>query len=68
MRGAQSAGVVTYMPGGSTGARGKRSRVPRGALLVGTRPQRGGGGLYGPQNCHTEQCALSAPEALEILF
>ena len=27
MRGAQSAGVVTYMPGGSTGAHGKRSRV-----------------------------------------
>ena len=28
----------------------------------------GGGGLYGPQNCYTEQCALSAPEAPEILF
>ena len=41
--------------------------VTRGALLVGTRPQRGGGPppLYGPQNCRTEQCALSA---LEILF
>ena len=41
---------------------------PRGPLLVGTRPQRGGGGLYGPQNCRTEQCALSAPEAPDILF
>ena len=45
----------------------------RGALLVRTRPQRGGGGgtpppLYGPQNCRTEQGALSAPEAPEILF
>ena len=33
---------------------------------------KGGGGdpppLYGPQNCRTEQCALSAPEAPEILF
>ena len=28
----------------------------------------GGGGLYGPQNCRTEQGALSAPEAPEILF
>ena len=28
----------------------------------------GGGGLYGPQNCYTEQCALSAPKAPEILF
>ena len=47
--------------------------VPRGPILVGTRPQRGGGGrapppLYGPQNCRTEQCALSAPEAPQILF
>ena len=25
-------------------------------------------GLYGPQNCRTEQCALSAPEAPQILF
>ena len=42
---------------------------PRGPILVGTRPQRGGGGpLYGPHNCYTEQCALSAPEAPEILF
>ena len=44
---------------------------PRGALLVRTRPQRGGGDpppLYGPQNCRTEQGALSAPEAPEILF
>ena len=43
----------------------------RGALLVRTRPQRGGGDpppLYGPQNCRTEQGALSAPEAPEILF
>ena len=40
-----------------------RSR-PRAPILVGTRPQRGGGGgLYGPQNIRTEQCALSAPEA-----
>ena len=33
---------------------------------------KGGGGtpppLYGPQNCRTEQGALSAPEAPEILF
>ena len=46
---------------------------PRGPPLVRTRPQRGGGGgtpppLYGPQNCRTEQGALSAPEAPEILF
>ena len=44
----------------------------RGLALAGTRPQRegggGGGGLYGPQNCRMEQCALSAPEAPEILF
>ena len=42
----------------------------RGAILVGTRPQGGGGGvgLYGPQNCRTEQCALSAPKAPDILF
>ena len=46
-----------------------RAFGPRGALLVRTRPQRGGGGgLYGPQNCRTEQGALSAPEAPEILF
>ena len=35
-------------------------------------PDPKGGGdpppLYGPQNCCTEQCALSAPEAPEILF
>ena len=31
-------------------------------------PKGGGGGLYGPQNCCTEQCALSAPEAPQILF
>ena len=31
-------------------------------------PGGGGGGLYRPQNCDTEQCALSAPEAAEILF
>ena len=35
-------------------------------------PKGGGGGppppLYGPQNCRTEQGALSAPEAPEILF
>ena len=24
--------------------------------------------LYEPQNCRTEQCALSAPEAPQILF
>ena len=29
---------------------------------------KGGWGLYGAQNCRTEQCALSAPEAPEILF
>ena len=29
---------------------------------------KGGGGVYGPQNCRTEQGALSAPEAPEILF
>ena len=28
----------------------------------------GGGGLYGPQNWYTEKCALSAPEAPDILF
>ena len=28
----------------------------------------GGGARYGPQNCRTEQCALSAPEAPQILF
>ena len=40
-----------------------------GLILVGTPPQGGGGGgLYGPQNCRTEQCAFSAPEAPEILF
>ena len=49
-----------------------RVHYARGPILVGTRPQRGGGGgtppLFGPQNCRTEQCALSAPEAPQILF
>ena len=42
-----------------------------GALGRDPTPKGGGGGpppLYGPQNCRTEQCALSAPEAPEILF
>ena len=36
----------------------------RGPILVGTRPPP----LYGPQNCRTEQCALSAPEAPQNFF
>ena len=39
----------------STGAAPGRDPTPEGG---------GGGGLYGPQNCRTEQCALSAPEIL----
>ena len=38
-------------------APGGKGPHPRGALLVRTRPQRGRGGLYGPQNCRTEQVA-----------
>ena len=41
-----------------------------GRSWLGPDPKGGGGGppLYGPQNCRTEQCALSAPEAPEMLF
>ena len=42
-----------------------------GRSWSGPDPKGGGGGpppLYGPQNCRTEQGALSAPEAPEILF
>ena len=45
--------------GQTTGAGPGRDPTPRGG---------GGVPLYGPQNCRTEQCALSAPEAPQILF
>ena len=47
------------LQGEVTGAGPGRDPTPKGG---------GGGGLYGPQNCRTEQCALSAPEAPQILF
>ena len=45
---------------------------PQGAVdgdrsLLGLDPK-GGGLLYGPQTCRTEQCALSVAEAPEIFF
>ena len=46
-----------------TGAGPGRDPTPKGGGGGGTPPP-----LYGPQNCRTEQCALSAPEAPHILF
>ena len=41
--------------------------APGGRSWSGPGPK-GGGGVYGPQNGHTEQCALSVREAPKILF
>ena len=46
--------------GNTTGGAPGRDPIPKG---VPPPPP-----LYRPQNCRTEQCALSAPEAPQILF
>ena len=51
---------------------GLQTHQPHGGRSWSGPDPKGGGGtpppLYGPQNCRTEQGALSAPEAPEILF
>ena len=59
----------SLLPGTGIRLRGREAwRVSHGGCSWPGPDPKEGGGVYGPQNCCTEQCALSAPEAPEILF